>query len=116
MACMLPLTKRTQLRGKKPRKRKMKEKRDSLVRTANVEAGKVSRHSELTSAHAGVFLGRFHDMMSNVGMHDKMSPSRAPIKKAVLQQCVDCGLTFEGLDELRDHLKVAHHSFPQKND
>ena len=39
-----------------------------------------------------------------------ISPSRAPIKKAILQQCVDCGLAFEGLDQLRDHLKVAQHS------
>ena len=35
------------------------------------------------------------------------SLSRAPIKKDVLQQCGDCGLNFEGLDELRDHLKVV---------
>ena len=33
------------------------------------------------------------------------SLSRAPVKKAALLQCVDCGLTFDGLDELRDHLK-----------
>ena len=39
--------------------------------------------------------------------HDLISPSRAPVKKAVLQHCVDCGLNFEGLDELRDHLKVT---------
>ena len=52
--------------------------------------------------------------ISDIRLHDMISPSRAPIKKAILQQCVDCGLTFEGLDQLRDHLKVAQYPFPEK--
>ena len=52
MACMLPLTKKRQpRRGKKPKK--MLLKRNSLVRLASVKAGKVLRHLEPTSEHAG---------------------------------------------------------------
>ena len=76
MACMLPLTRRrTQLREKKPRERTMPVKRGSLVPSANVEAGKALRHSELTSEHAGAFCDEvsWYDVqcrmlkMSNVG-------------------------------------------------
>ena len=135
MACMLPLIKRKQMMRGKPRKKVILVERDSLVQRANVKTGKVSRRLEPTREHAGdtnctewwslMIWRQMSDFnvkcqMLNVGCqmlnvkcfglmssHDLISPSRAPVKKAVLQHCVDCGLNFEGLDELRDHLKVA---------
>ena len=126
MACMLPLIKKKQMMRQKPRKKVMLVERDSLVQPANVETGKVLRHLGPTREHAGdtaliekwyyVTCQKFNvkcrilNVKCRLGLmrsHDMISPSRAPIKKAVLQHCVDCGLNFEGLDELRDHLKVV---------
>ena len=101
MACMLPLIKRNLRRVESRKRRATLAERDSHVRPANAEIGGALRLSEPTSEHAGETGWTSEEF----GLMESKSLSRAPVKKAALLQCVDCGLTFDGLDELRDHLK-----------